>query len=103
MSLPPRPAGGIRSQAIKALVPVSFICAAPNAAKVSVVGDFNSWNPETHPLEKSFDGSWKGSIPIRHGHHMYAFLVDGELLVDPRGQGVSRNEKGQRVSLLAVS
>lgn len=103
MSFAPRPAGGIRSQAIKAAIPVSFICVAPVATRVSVVGDFNAWNPDANPMEKAFDGSWKSSIAIRHGHHQYAFLVDGVLTVDPRGQGVSRNAQGQRVSLLAVS
>lgn len=103
MSFAPRPAGGIRSQAIKAAVPISFICIAPTATRVAVVGDFNGWNPETHPLEKAFDGAWKGSIALKHGHHQYAFWVDGVLQVDPRGQGVSRNAQGQRVSLLAVS
>jgi 1,4-alpha-glucan branching enzyme len=103
MSFAPRPAGGIRSQARKAAIPVSFICIAPAAAKVSVVGDFNAWNPDSHPMEMAFDGSWKVAIPIRHGHHQYGFLVDGILTLDPRGQGVSRNAQGQRVSLLAVS
>ena len=27
-----------------------FAVWAPNAARVSVVGDFNQWNPQTHPL-----------------------------------------------------
>jgi 1,4-alpha-glucan branching enzyme len=103
MSSTPRPAGGIRAQAVKASVPVSFICTAPQATRVCVVGDFNAWNPDANPLELSYDGSWKGSIGIRHGHHRYAFWVDGVLQVDPRGQGISRNDKGERVSLLAVS
>ena len=43
---------------------------APNAARVSVVGDFNDWRPEVHPLEPRPDGSgiWAGFIPgVRHG------------------------------------
>jgi len=87
----------------KALVPVHFICLAPEAREVAVVGDFNGWNPQTNPLGRAFDGSWQGSIQLRHGHHRYAFWVDGVLQVDPRGQGVSRNDQGQRVSLVAVS
>ena len=30
-------------------------------------------------------------------------MVDGQLTLDPRAQGVTRNEKGERVSLLPVS
>ncbi|CAD7771809.1 1,4-alpha-glucan branching enzyme GlgB [Candidatus Methanoperedenaceae archaeon GB50] len=29
---------------------------APNAANVSVIGDFNGWNTETHPLRMREDG-----------------------------------------------
>ena len=29
---------------------VHFAVQAPNAERVSVIGDFNAWNAETHPL-----------------------------------------------------
>jgi len=32
-----------------------FAVWAPNAASVSVVGDFNQWNPQTHPLAARWD------------------------------------------------
>src|SRR3984957_8775277 len=37
---------------------------APNAAAVSVVGDFNGWNPSSHFLEPRADSSgiWEGFI-----------------------------------------
>ena len=103
MNPAPRPPGSPRSLGSKALVPVHFICMAPQAQKVAVVGDFNAWNPDSNPMAQAFDGSWQASLNIRHGHHQYAFWVDGTLQVDPRGQGISRNGQGQRVSLLAVS
>ncbi len=42
-----------------------FAVWAPNAEGVSVIGDFNNWNPETHPLNDRWDGSgiWEGFIP----------------------------------------
>lgn len=42
-----------------------FAVWAPNAASVSAVGDFNRWNPESHPLKSRGDGSgiWEGFIP----------------------------------------
>jgi 1,4-alpha-glucan branching enzyme len=41
----------------------SFAVWAPNAERVSVVGDFNGWNPEAHPLvPKSDSGIWEGHI-----------------------------------------
>jgi len=42
-----------------------FAVWAPNAARVSVVGDFNGWNKTTHHLSVRHDGSgiWEGFIP----------------------------------------
>jgi len=47
-----------------------FAVWAPNARKVSVIGDFNAWNPDAHNLAKRGDGSgiWEGFIAgVRHG------------------------------------
>ena len=42
-----------------------FAVWAPNAARVSVVGDFNGWRREDHPLQVRWDGSgiWEGFVP----------------------------------------
>ena len=44
---------------------VYFALWAPNAEKVSVIGDFNGWNPESHPLGPRWDSSgiWEGFVP----------------------------------------
>jgi 1,4-alpha-glucan branching enzyme len=47
-----------------------FAVWAPNARKISLIGDFNSWNPDTHFLKNREDGSgiFEGFIPgIGHG------------------------------------
>jgi len=47
-----------------------FAVWAPNAERVSVIGDFNGWAPEAHPLAPRWDGSgiWEGFIPgVGHG------------------------------------
>lgn len=85
------------------LKPLNFICVAPEAKMVSVVGDFNQWQPNSNPLRKHIDGSWLGAVPLPHGHHRYAFLVDGVMTLDPNGKGVSRDDLGNRVSLISVS
>jgi 1,4-alpha-glucan branching enzyme len=76
---------------------------ASSASAVSLVGDFNNWRPEAHPMKQTPDGTWALTVELRHGHHRYAFLVDGHLTLDPRAQGVTRNDHGQRVSLIPVS
>lgn len=83
--------------------PVNFFCAAPEARAVSVIGDFNDWHPNSHPMQRQHDGTWYAQIPLHHGHHHYQFLVDGQSLLDPRASGVGRNERDERVSVIAIS
>ena len=82
---------------------LNFICNAPQARFVSLVGDFNQWDPMAHPMRQMPDHAWLISIGLKHGHHRYAFMVDGQLTLDPRAQGITRNDKGERVSLVPVS
>jgi 1,4-alpha-glucan branching enzyme len=82
---------------------VNFICNAPQAKTVSLVGDFNHWDPKAHPMHLRPDGAWLLKVELRHGHHRYAFLVDGNLTLDPQAQGITRNDQGQGVSLMPVS
>ena len=59
---------------------------APNARRVSVVGDFNGWDPSVHPLA---GGCVTVSLPP--GRHTFRYLVDsGEFCDDPdadKGRG----------------
>ncbi|PYJ98438.1 MAG: glycoside hydrolase family 13, partial [Verrucomicrobia bacterium] len=49
--------------------PTNFFCAATEAQSVAVVGDFNDWRPQVHPMQQQTDGSWHLQIPLNHGHH----------------------------------
>jgi 1,4-alpha-glucan branching enzyme len=92
-----------RAAAKKTLRPITFICNAPLAQSVSLVGDFNGWNAATLPMKQMPDKAWFLTLELPHGHHRYAFLVDGVLTLDPRAQGITRNDQGERVSLIPVS
>ena len=83
--------------------PVNFYYDAPNAQIVCVVGDFNGWDPGSHPMERRVDGWWFLQVPLPHGHHQYRFLVDGRVRLDPHALGVAHDEHGQEASLVAVS
>ncbi|MBI5799994.1 MAG: glycoside hydrolase family 13 [Verrucomicrobia bacterium] len=83
--------------------PINFFCAATGAKEVFIAGDFNEWNATLHPMEQSPDGNWIGQVSLAHGHYRYWFVVDGKPTLDPRAQGISRNEKNERVSLMSVS
>lgn len=73
------------------------------AKKVSVIGDFNDWTPNAHPMKRHVDGSWNLQVPLSPGHHHYLFLIDDKPTIDPRAQGIARNENGEKVGLLAIS
>ena len=43
-----------------------FALWAPNAERISVVGDFNGWNPDSHPMKpREQSGVWEAFIPDR--------------------------------------
>ena len=57
---------------------VQFVFVAPAAASVSVVGDFNGWDPAATPLRaRGGTGVWEVDVPLTPGRHVYSFIVDG--------------------------
>lgn len=64
---------------------------APNATGVSVVGDFNEWDPEANPMEiLEADSVWEAFIPGLKQYDLYKYCVmtkdDRKLLkADPYG------------------
>jgi hypothetical protein len=63
---------------------VKFVFHAPNATKVSLVGDFNGWDGDKAPMVRAGNsGLWTVTLPLTAGRHLYAFLVDGTWSADP--------------------
>ena len=83
--------------------PINFHCAVHTAHSVYLVGDFNGWNPKSHPMRQHVDGWWFIEMQLTHGHHRYRFLVDDKPFLDPKATGIARDDLNERVSLLAVS
>jgi len=81
----------------------AFFCHAPTAEQVSLVGDFNHWEPKASPMIRQPDGRWMASLELSHGYHQYVFLVDGKRELDPNATGKARDSHNDPVSLLAVS
>jgi len=82
---------------------VDFFCNAPEAASVMLAGDFNQWDIGATPMHQLPDGRWMASLDLNHGHHQYLFMVNGQPKLDPHAGGIARNERNERVSLIAVS
>ena len=56
---------------------VAFVVLAPNARRVSVVGDFNFWNPRRHPMRVRGIGYWELFVPHAKAGDHYKFDIIG--------------------------
>lgn len=96
---------GARTVVSAAATPrVRFVLVAPGAARVSLVGDFNSWNPVALPLRRGGDGTtWEVEVPLAPGRYTYAFVVDGRLARDPSAPETAHDDFGGPSSVVLVS
>jgi len=85
---------------------VQFVLVSPSARKVSVVGDFNSWDASHAQFQAKHSGGgvWTVTAPIPVGHHRYSFVVDDTLWVpDPNAPTAKDNYFGIPKSTLIVN
>lgn len=81
-------------------VRVQFVLVAPTAKQVSVVGDFNDWNPSATQLV-SVSGVWSSETVVTAGRHDYAFVIDGNRwIADPTAPRAPADELGGGYSVL---
>jgi hypothetical protein len=98
--------GGAAAAAPSGVQLVRFELAAPDAQRVVLVGSFNDWTPGATPLRSVVgdDGEarWMITVPLTHGRHEYAFVLDdGTWVADPRA-GERRDEFETPTSVLLV-
>lgn len=79
-----------------------FNVSAPGAKNVFLVGDFNQWNPSTHPLKQKNKQDWTISISLDKGQYQYRFVIDGEWKNDPKCSAVVENPFGTTNCLKVV-
>jgi glycosidase len=70
--------------------------------KVCVVGTFNKWNKESHPMKEVEKGIWKIVMPVSTGRHEYKFLINGGMWVADR-QNPAKTPDGWGNSIISVS
>jgi 1,4-alpha-glucan branching enzyme len=48
-----------------------------HAKKVSIVGDFNDWHPDKHPMKKKEDGTFEFTLELPVGKdYQFRYLID---------------------------
>ena len=60
----------------------TFVFRGSPGRRVSLVGDFNNWDPFMDPLEETSPGMYSISIRVLPGEHWYCFLSDGSRVLD---------------------
>jgi len=82
---------------------LQFVLIAPQAASVSLVGDFNDWDPTRAPMRAARDGVWATVVSLSPGRYRYAFLVNGvEWRADPTAPVARDDEFGSPSSVVTV-
>jgi 1,4-alpha-glucan branching enzyme len=81
-------------------VRVTFVLPATEpAGAVSVVGDFNDWNPYAHPLRKRGNGVRSAVVTIPAGTTLhFRYLADGGLWFDDESAG-ARDAQGATLTV----
>jgi 1,4-alpha-glucan branching enzyme len=68
---------GAHPLVVEGVAGVHFALWAPNAKKVSVIGNFNHWNRDAHQLFPRWDscGIWEGFIPGVNKGELYKYFI----------------------------
>ncbi|URA09526.1 hypothetical protein [Thermospira aquatica] len=72
------------------------------AKTVSLVGDFNNWDPYSLPMVYKGAGEYEIEVKLRPGIHVYCFVVDGKWVPDPQNRYQYSDLAKNTVNLLWV-
>ncbi len=80
-----------------------FTIEEPFAHSVSVAGEFNGWNTQTHAMKQDKKGIWKIDVPIDPGTYQFRYFVDQSRWVNDPASGEIANEHGSANSVVVVA
>jgi len=89
----------------RSLVKVTFALPAHDVDQpVSVLGDFNNWDPHAHPMKKRSNGTCSAVVEVPAGSAFrFKYLAaDGTWFCDPEAEAVVPDEYHVVDSLLVV-
>lgn len=77
---------------------IHFAVWAPNARQVAVIGDFNAWDGQRHPMNASDSGIWTLFVPDLEVHTVYKYRIftpagDSFDKADPYGFAMEQRPK----------
>lgn len=81
---------------------VDFVLEASHASQIHLVGSFNDWSPQKHPMKKNGNGTWRRSVMLPAGAYECKFLVDGRWIEDPDNERRCVNCYGSLNSIVHV-
>ncbi len=81
---------------------IQFSLKAVDAENVSLVGEFNNWNPDVDPMQKDENETWTKTKMLLPGNFEYKFWVDGEWMQDPENLRACPNSFGTENSVVKV-
>jgi len=101
---PARPGPTLATAGTQPTRAVLIRLAAPASSRVTVVGDFNDWDPAATPLRPVGDsGTWTVELHLKPGRYHYTFLIDGRRWAsDPSGAPAAESDFGAPMSVLTV-
>jgi hypothetical protein len=82
---------------------IEFVLRTAADSTVTLVGDFNDWNPQATPLHPGSGGVWTVTVPLRPGRYRYTFLVDGSWRRDPAAPRALEDDFGTPTSVITVA
>jgi len=74
---------------------IAFRVWAPHAQRVSVIGSFNGWDGDKHPMQRDENSAWYADVAVARVGDQYKFLLttaQGELKrIDPYAREVTNS------------
>ncbi len=81
---------------------IEFRLYNPKAGLISIVADFNNWNPESDLLEKDRKGVWRLEKRLARGLYRYKYIIDGEWTADLYNEKTASDGMGGICSVVMV-
>jgi hypothetical protein len=82
----------------------TFVYRGKPGSRVSLVGDFNAWDPFApgYLMTEIRPGEFTATIEVRPGRHYYAYFAGGRKVLDEANSETSVDRDGRRVNSFAV-